>query len=119
MSDRFVDYLAELETEAPRRRRRPATSRVRMAPSEMGPRIAFDAPPPPEAAAIVRTGIERQRRTDEQRRRPANLAVLLQRVQAVANAAGEQDAILLRAALVDVAALAERWAAELPGGKRA
>lgn len=118
MSDRFVDYLAELEAPRPRRRRATAP-RVRMTPTDTGPRVAFAAPPPADAAKIVRTGIERQRRTDEQRRRAANLAVLLQRVQAVADADAQQDAIVLRAALVDVAAVAERWAAELPGGKRA
>lgn len=75
----------------------------------------WNAPPPKESRWIVRTGIERQRAVDERHHRDADFKTLLVRVKGARDALEARDAECLRAALIDVAATAEAWAAKLPG----
>lgn len=67
-------------------------------------------PPVEHTPVETRRRIETQKKADVKGARPADLGTLVFRVRNVAEAAEADEPDLLHAALVDVAATAERWA---------
>ncbi len=65
-------------------------------------------------SASVEEGIKLTREADERHNRRPSVPVFMARVRAVISAKAEKDAISLRGALIDLAALVQVWAESIP-----
>lgn len=62
----------------------------------------------------VEDGIKVTRANDQRHKRRPTIALFMARVRAVINAKAEKQAVALRGALIDLAALCQAWAEEIP-----
>lgn len=65
-------------------------------------------------AESVEEGIEMTRKADKRYRRRPSISLFMARVRAVIGAKAEKQSIALRGALIDLAALCQAWAEEIP-----